>query len=277
MSTYHNEQVKVVLPPVELPPVHIPEVSYHDTLLVNEPVKFDSQPKYVQVPDQDFSDKFVVQEPEQDVGSHPFIDEEMKIAKKAYEEMKRNKVKKSVISMSTWTPPKMNQVDLGFSVEKPPASARFSHRKPVKVAHDGGRTLGVAKPKKQDTLENTWKTITEGRSVPLTRHLRKSDTWETHGQTRENPNSEELNDHQSSKSDTFDVRRGGAGARKPPAAPSKLNRSGGSGRLRKDPSLGQEELNRKVEAFIKKFNEDMRLQRQESMNQFMEMINRGAH
>ncbi|GKD36987.1 RNA-directed DNA polymerase, eukaryota, reverse transcriptase zinc-binding domain protein, partial [Tanacetum coccineum] len=130
-----------------------------------------------------------------------------------------------------------------------------------------GRTLGVAKPKKQDTLENTWKKITEGRSVPLTRHLRKSETWETHG--RENHGSEELNDHHSSKSDTVDVSRGGA--------PSKLNRSGGSGRLRKDPSLGQEELNRKVEAFIKKFNEDMRLQRQESMNQFMEMINRGAH
>nr|GEW18849.1 RNA-directed DNA polymerase, eukaryota, reverse transcriptase zinc-binding domain protein [Tanacetum cinerariifolium] len=295
MSTYtapvplQNEQVKVVLPPIELPPVHMPEVSYHDTLLVNEHVKFDSQPKYVQVPEQKFTDKFVLvpehdfsdeyveETPEQDIIHNHFGDEDMKIAKEAYEEIKRNKVKKSVISMSNWTPPKMNRMDLGFSVEKPPASARFSHRKPVKGAHEGGRTLGVAKPKKQDTLENTWKTITEGRSVPLTKHLRKSETWETHGQSRENHGSEELNDHHSSKSDTFDVSHGGTGSRKPPAAPSKLNRSGGSGRLRKDPSLGQEELNRKVEAFIRKFNEDMRLQRQESMNQFMEMINRGAH
>ncbi|GKB51918.1 ribonuclease H-like domain-containing protein [Tanacetum coccineum] len=119
--------------------------------------------EHVKVPEPNFTDKFI----------------QMKIAKEAYEEIKRNKVKKSVISMSTWTPPKMNKVDLGFSVEKPPASARFSHRKPVKGAHEGGRTLGVAKPKKQDMLENTWKTITEGWSVPLTRHLRKSETWET--------------------------------------------------------------------------------------------------
>lgn len=142
--------------------------------------------------------------------------------------------------------------------------------------------MGVAKPKSQDTLETTWKTITEGRSVPLTRHLRKSDTWETHGNSRQNRNSEELSsiDHQyerMTKSDTFDVNRGGGGDRKPPPPPSKLSRSGGSGRLRKEPSPGQEELNRKVEAFIRKFNEDMRLQRQESLNQYMEMINRGAH
>lgn len=79
------------------------------------------------------------------------------------------------------------------------------------------------------------------------------------------------------KSDTFDGSRNGNGSRKPPPPQSKLSRAGGSGRLRKDPSLGQEELNRKVEAFIKKFNEDMRLQRQESLNQYTEMINRGAH
>ncbi|KAJ0688452.1 putative reverse transcriptase zinc-binding domain-containing protein [Helianthus annuus] len=140
----------------------------------------------------------------------------------------------------------------------------------------GGRTLGVAKPKRQDTLETTWKTITEGRSVPLTRHLRKSDTWETHGQSRENRHTDEFATERMTKSDTFDVNRSRKPV-KPPPAPSKLSRSGGSGRLKKEPSVGQEELNRRVEAFIKKFNEDMRLQRQESLNQYMEMINRGAH
>ncbi|XP_059661558.1 uncharacterized protein LOC132307734 [Cornus florida] len=172
---------------------------------------------------------------------------------------------KLVVSMSSNTTSNKRSAEYSFSTEKPLVSARFGHRKTIKASPpEGGRTLGVAsKPKRNDTLEATWKTITDGRPMPLTRHLRKSDTWET-------PPSQALHvttpHHHMTKSETFTANNN-----------SPLSRSSGSGKLRKEPSPSQDELNRRVEAFINKFNEDMRLQRQESLNQFMEMINRGAH
>lgn len=114
----------------------------------------------------------------------------------------------------------------------------------------GGRALRVvAKAKRHETLETTWKTITEGRSMPLSRHMKKCDTWQSRGnfaQSQENQSDETF----------FDV--------------------SAAGRLRKEPSLSQEDLNRRVEAFIRKFNDEMRLQRQQSLEQYMQMINRGA-
>ncbi|KAM7500838.1 hypothetical protein LguiA_025252 [Lonicera macranthoides] len=154
--------------------------------------------------------------------------------------------------------------------EKPLISSRFSHRKPVKTSLEGGsgRALRVAKPKRHETLENTWKTITEGRHVPLTRHLRKSDTLETHVDAT--PLDPPSNHQEVNKSETFKDRTKYSSSTATAAAAS-------SSKLRREPSPSQEELNRRVEAFIKKFNEDMRLQRQESLNQYQEMINRGAH
>ncbi|GMJ10222.1 hypothetical protein like AT1G61260 [Hibiscus trionum] len=150
------------------------------------------------------------------------------------------------------------------SAEKPPVSKRFGQRKAVKAAAEG-KALRVSKPKRHDTLEATWKTITEGRPMPLTRHLKKSDTWEQRAQKDFNTPPPPL-PNTVKKSDTFNERTG---------EPS-LARSSGSGKLKRDPSLSQDELNRRVEAFIKKFNEEMRLQRQESLNQYQEMLRRGA-
>ncbi|KAH9611839.1 hypothetical protein KSS87_019518 [Heliosperma pusillum] len=152
--------------------------------------------------------------------------------------------------------------------QRPPAVSRFGHnRRPAKGPIEGGKVLRrVAKPKKQDTLESTWKAITEGRHIPLTRHLKRSDTWEN----KDNHQIDLLNDlspiQEVKKSQTFTDRTNYSSPR---AVPSIT-------KLKKEPSLGQDELNRRVEAFINKFNEDMRLQRQQSMQQFMEMINRAA-
>lgn len=152
--------------------------------------------------------------------------------------------------------------------QKPPVSARFGHRKSVKASPEGGKSLGVSKPKRHDTLESTWKTITDGRSVPLTRHLKKSDTWErAERRMDENtPPPKMMN-----KSETFHGQE-----RSTAVTSSPMSQSPGLGRLRKEPSLSQDELNRRVEAFINKFNEEMRLQRQESLNQYQEMISHGV-
>ncbi|XP_039001496.1 uncharacterized protein LOC120127701 [Hibiscus syriacus] len=177
------------------------------------------------------------------------------------------------ILKSEWIPPRRMDSseipsDALFLIEKPPASSRFGHRKPVKASPDGDRALRVAKPKRHETLENTWKMITEGKSMPLTRHLKKSDTWENHGR---DINVEALSDSTAAmkKLATFRDRTNYQPPTELVSYPSPV-------KLRKEPWLSQDELNRRVEAFIKKFNDEMRLQRQESLNQYMEMVNRGC-
>ncbi|CAK7350694.1 unnamed protein product [Dovyalis caffra] len=162
-----------------------------------------------------------------------------------------------------------NLLLLDYPEEKPLVSSRFGHRKVVKASPEGGRALRVAKPKRHETLENTWKTITEGRAIPLTRHVKKSetfkDTWENQGSQL---GTSQVDPHAVKKSQTFKDR---TNYQMPPV------NSSSPGKLRKEPSLSQDDLNRRVEAFIKKFNEEMRLQRQESLNQYKEMISRGGH
>lgn len=128
--------------------------------------------------------------------------------------------------------------------------------------------MRVAKPKRHDTLENTWKAITEGRSMPLSRHMKKSETWENHGRQVQLNVDSAVDTSAVLNSETFkdwtNQQQGTVSA-------------GSVRKLKKEPSLSQDELNRRVEAFINKFNEEMRLQRQESLNQYMETVKRESH
>ncbi|WOL04871.1 hypothetical protein Cni_G13593 [Canna indica] len=110
--------------------------------------------------------------------------------------------------------------------------------------------MALTKPRREETLESTWRAITEGRE----HHLWKSDTWDT----------------RASREDRAAVMRessgnfSGGGSCSPPSWTS-TSTGVGRARLRREPSPGQEELNRRVEEFIEKFNEEMRLQRQKSL------------
>ncbi|RAL39440.1 hypothetical protein DM860_002973 [Cuscuta australis] len=148
---------------------------------------------------------------------------------------------------------------ISLAAEKPLVSSHFAHRgkQSVKSSPEGGgRGLRVARQRKQlETLESTWKSITEGRShVQLTRRLKKPDAPE---------NREQSQSRRTAAADEVVAKR-----------PS---RSPGVMILRREPSLSQDELNRRVEAFIKKFNEEMRIQRQQSLQQYMETIKRRAN
>ncbi|KAK8580700.1 hypothetical protein V6N13_143763 [Hibiscus sabdariffa] len=185
----------------------------------------------------------------------------------------RNGDDEFVIPKSEWIPPTRTnsseiQLDALFPPEKPALSSRFGHQKPVKVNPEGGRALRVAKPKRHETLENTWKMIMEKKAMPLSRQLQKSDTWENHGR---DINLEASADSPvMKKSETFRDRTNYE------LLPVQVSSSPVSGKPKKEGSLSQEELNRRVEAFIQKFNEEIRLQKQESLNQYMEMVNGGS-
>ncbi|KAI3800357.1 hypothetical protein L1987_28447 [Smallanthus sonchifolius] len=193
---------------------------------------------------------------------------------------------KFVISRSTWNrsqrlvnslpAEKDYEADLTLPVrDMPLVSSRFSHqRRTSRINPEGVRSLRVAKPRKHETLESTWKMITDGRHMPLNRHRRKSETFVNHHHHAPPsdlyPGEEGLiSVVEETFTDRTDHQNNRISSLKNSLPPS-------GGKLRKEGSLSHDELNRRVEAFIKKFNEDMRLQRQESLQRYMDMINRGV-
>ncbi|CAL0323889.1 unnamed protein product [Lupinus luteus] len=109
-----------------------------------------------------------------------------------------------------------------------------------------------------DSMEATWRTIMEGEGKMKKPHLNKSETWGARISKAE-PFSEngDVDDHvtwaqrEFKKSETFNDRVS----------------------LRREKSMSPEELNKRAEHFIKMFNNQMKLQRLESHQRFLDMVN----
>ncbi|KAL1222877.1 hypothetical protein V5N11_022180 [Cardamine amara subsp. amara] len=147
--------------------------------------------------------------------------------------------------------------------EKPLVSARIGQRKLVKATpaeRNSMRALKVAKPRRNETLENTWKMITEGKSaLPLTSYYRKPDMFGL-----SDSDSKETKRVGLKKAETFGDRTNYyQTAALPPLPPVKVKKV--------KVSRSRDELNRRVETFIKKCNDE----RFASMRLDKEMTRRG--
>ncbi|XP_010476031.2 PREDICTED: uncharacterized protein LOC104755365 [Camelina sativa] len=142
--------------------------------------------------------------------------------------------------------PKIEESENLTPVEKPLVSGSSGYRKPVKAISKGGnkkkKALGVVKPKRHETSsENTWKMVTEvGKSTSLTTRFRRSDTLGNgvggdvkRPVLRKAETFRDVTNHRQSSS----------------MQPVKM-------KMKKEVSPSRDELNRRVEAFIKKCKEE---------------------
>lgn len=118
-----------------------------------------------------------------------------------------------------------------------------------------------------DTMEATWRAI-EGGTKPQEKQLKKSKTL---------PQAQKLVIDQERENIQLPMPSSGGAAVVKELRKSmtfndtvSIERRGG---LRRDPSMNLEEFNQRVEAFIQQHNHELRLQRQESDQRYLDMIN----
>lgn len=118
-----------------------------------------------------------------------------------------------------------------------------------------------------DTMEATWRAI-EGGTKPQEKQLKKSKTL---------PQAQKLVIDQEPENIQLPMPSSGGAAVVKELRKSmtfndtvSIERRGG---LRRDPSMNHEEFNQRVEAFIQQHNHELRLQRQESDQRYLDMIN----
>ncbi|KAI6703837.1 hypothetical protein NL676_012973 [Syzygium grande] len=146
------------------------------------------------------------------------------------------------------------------SSEKAQVPPRLARRKAA-----GGDPLQGGKDlrRSKENMEHVLKAITEaearaGAAISATRRVKANDADHQISMQELTPPPSLPSMH---KSATFKSRTN----RQPPHSPIKLRRE-----------LSPDDLNRRVETFIDKFKKEMRLQRQESVNQYKEKISRGT-
>ncbi|KAK9065324.1 hypothetical protein SSX86_016707 [Deinandra increscens subsp. villosa] len=264
-QTNHHQENQSQLPPLDLTS-DLPPASIHKTFGVIElpPVCYDFNPSVTAEPpvDLDQVDSLAVGGIEDDFSS-----------------TRSMWINPSQSLVESPPLPKKVLPEFSFPVKEKQrlVTFRFAHnRKPSKNIPEGVRGLRVLKPKKHETLDSTWKMITEGRRMPPTRQFRKSDTFENlHYDLPSDESTAAAIAKVVKKSETLKDRTVFENQNHYTQPLIKNNSPDSAGNLKKDLSLSQDELNRRVEAFIKKFNDDMRMQRQESLTRYMEMVDRG--